>query len=61
MVFPIARFLLESQTKANVHVIAVDEPATDDEIVPVMSERASYIVGFRGAARTGVGPEVALL
>lgn len=61
VVFPIARFLLESDTKANVHVIAVDEPGTDDEIVPVMSERASYIVGFRGAARTGVGPEVALL
>jgi hypothetical protein len=59
--FPVARFLLDRVTHANIHVVTADEPATDDAITPVMAEKASYLIGFRGPGTTGIGPEPARL
>ena len=45
--FPIIKFLLQDDDTINLHVLVTDEPATDEDIVPVAWEQASNIHGFR--------------
>ena len=51
--FPIVRHLVELASRVgtgfNLHLTAVDEPETDEQIASVASDRASPIHGFKGS------------